>query len=79
MADALACCSLVNCSTSAGLGSGTKMPVSTLDPNPQCALTSATSDSRNSAGARSAPFPQVPYSTAASTRSGRRAAIAAAI
>ena len=54
------------------------IPVSTFDPRPQCARTSATIESLTSAGARSAPLAQVPYSTSDSTRSGHLAAIAAA-
>ena len=55
------------------------MLVISFDPMPQWARTSATMDSLTSAGARSPPLAQVPYSTSASTRSGCRAAIAAAI
>ena len=55
-----------------------KMPVSSLDPIPQWARTSATIDSLTSGGARSAPSAQVPYRASAWIRSGCRAAIAAA-
>ena len=54
------------------------MPVSTFDPRPQWALIRATIESLTSGGARSRPAAHVPYTTSASTRSGYRAAIAAA-
>ena len=68
----------MNPARSSAVGSVTNVPVSAFSPRPQFAPTSATTDSLTSAGARSAPLAHVPYTTSASTRSGYRAAIAAA-
>src|SRR5215471_9224122 len=55
-----------------------KAPASAFNPRPQWARTSATTDSRTWADARSRPQAHIPYTTSASTRSGYLAAIAAA-
>ena len=77
-AEALARWTRVNAATSSAVGSVTNAPVSAFNPKPQWARTSATTESRTSVGARSLPLAHIPYSTSASTRSGYRAAIAAA-
>ena len=63
---------------SSAVGSVTNAPANAFNPRPQWARTSATTEFRTSAGARSLPLAHIPYSTSASTRSGCLAAIAAA-
>ena len=76
--EALARWNWANPARSSAVGSVTKAPASAFSPRPQCARTSATTDFRTSAGARSRPLAHIPYTASASTRPGCFAAIAAA-